>query len=488
MKVYKNLTRVKGGRLLSLYNSSLGFLKIGEIMKRTKENGERIHFSGVLGAGQRAIAELLLRRGYRCSGSDIRCDGAGELIALGLEFYNEQAPENLHGVGLLVYTLALSEENPEYSFAKKNAVPVISRAELAAFLLSEAEHSVAVAGSHGKSTVTAMLAHILEDFSGGASALSGAELGDGFYSKLGRSGIFVAEACEYKDSFLKMKPEIAIVNNIELDHTDYFSGIDALEKSFVKFASGAKRLAIVNIDDPRTRKIIPKITSSVLSFGTAGDADYRITNIAIGQSEYIFSLDARGESLGEYKLKIPGVFNVGNAVAAIAAAFEMGVDLELIRRGVLSFRGVPRRLQYIGEYKCRSVFYDYAHHPTEIYNGIAALRALGCESLTVVFKAHTYSRTRDLYDGFVRALATADYVVIGDIYAARELNTDGISAESLANHIGERALYTPDSQITNALDNFTRGAIVIMGAADMTEILKRINPKKVKDAEKWKTY
>ncbi len=478
MKVYKKLTRDEGERVLSLYNTSLGFLRIAEIVKRVSENSGRIHLSGVLGAGQRGIAELLLARGFRVSGSDIKEDTSGELRALGLEFYPYQDADNVKNASLLIYTLALSEENCEYVYAREHGIPTVSRGEFAAFLASEKQNSIAVSGSHGKSTVTAMLAHIFERTPDGASVLSGAALDSVSYSRLGRSETFILEACEYKDSFLKIKPKIAIINNIELDHTDYFSGLDALKKSFVKFASNSSGFALINADDAATRSIRHKISAPVLSFGTASDADYRISNVAVGDREYIFSLSKKEKSLGEFALKIPGVFNVSNAAAAIAASVESGVDLELIRGGLSSFQGISRRLEYIGEYKARSVFYDYAHHPTEIYGGIAALRAMGCDPLTVIFKSHTYSRTRDLWDGFVRALSCADYAVIGDVYAAREKNEDGISAEMLASAIGEKAFYSTDEEIIKALDNLTRGTVVIMGAGDMSEIIRRINPKK----------
>ncbi len=440
--------------------------------------GKRVHLTGVLGAGQRGIAEILLSRGFRVSGSDVREDGAGALRALGLEFYPRQETENVKDAGLVIYTLAISAENPEYFFAKAAGIPTVSRGEFAGFLASEKKNSIAVSGSHGKSTVTAMLAHIFEGTEDGATVLSGASFGDGSYSRLGRGENFIMEACEYKDSFLKTKPAVAVINNIELDHTDYFSGLEALKKSFIKFASGASRTAILNADDKESREIKEKISAPVVTFGSVSDADYRIGNIAIGKGEYIFSLSKRGVDLGKFTLGIPGMFNVANAAAAIAASLESGLDLELIRGGVSSFSGVSRRLEYIGEYKARPVFYDYAHHPTEIYKGIGALKSLGYVPLTVIFKSHTYSRTRDLWDGFIRSLSYADYVIVGDVFAAREKSEDGISGEALAAAIGERAVYSPDLEITTALDNLTRGAIIVMGAADMTEILGRINPKK----------
>ncbi len=464
---------------MSVYNSSLGILRIEEIMNRTKERCGRIHITGVLGAGQRGIAELLLAGGLRVSGSDRRDESeAGRLSALGLEFYPRHSSENVIGADLLIYTLAIDEENPEYAYARKSGIPCVSRAEFSAYLASRSEKSITVAGSHGKSTTTAMLAHIFKSAAALPTVLCGAELPCGNYSERGAGEFFIAEACEYKDSFLKFKPSVAIVNNIELDHTDYFGSIDALKRSFVKYANSASELALINCDDTEARSIIPKISTRVATFGAFSGADYRICNIAQGEGEFIFSLSKNGETLGEFTLKIPGVFNVSNAAAAIAAACECGLDIEAVRAALAGFTGIRRRLEYLGEYKARAVYYDYAHHPTEIYGVINALRTLGYDTVTVVFKPHTFSRTKDLYEGFVRSLSYADYVIIGDIYGAREENTASVSARSLAEKIGIGAHYSSDENVTKTLDNFTRGAIILMGAADFEEILKIMELKK----------
>lgn len=478
MKLYKDLTTREGAIILSVYNSSLGIIRIKEIMKRIKETGQRVHICGVLGVGQRGIAQMLLRCGVRVSGSDVGASKeAGELEALGLEFYGSHKKENVTGAALLIYTLAISDDNPEYVAAKEKGIPTVSRAEFWAYLSSEAEECITVAGSHGKSTVTAMIAHIFSKGERNISVLSGSRLSDGSYSAVGDGKTFVLEACEYKDSFLKFSPSIAIINNIELDHTDYFKSLDALKSSFVKYASSAKDAVLLNVDDLGARSIKDKVSARVLTFGTDCDAFYRISNIAVGSAENIFTLSRAGESLGEFSLRIPGIFNVQNATAAIAAAYECGIDIDTIRSAISDFRGIERRLEYIGEYKNRSVFYDYAHHPTEIYAGIAALRAMGEEVLTVVFKSHTYSRTADLWDGFVRSLSFADYVIIGDVFAAREQNERGVSPSALALQIGERAVYSTDEDVPNTLDNFTRGSIVLMGAADMTDIISRMKIK-----------
>ncbi len=480
MNLYKDLTRGEGDCFLSIYNSSFGIMRISEVMDRLKEKNGRVHIVGVLGEGLRGIAELLLHEGVRVSGSDMRsAEQARELIALGLEFFSGHSPTNVSGAHLLIYTLAISDNNSEYTYAREMGIPTVSRAEFSAYLASKAEKCITVAGSHGKSTITAMLAHIFAMTPDSASVLSGAQLNGGCNSQVGNGKFFIAEACEYKDSFLKFRPAIAIINNIELDHTDYFSDLGALEKSFVKYASNTQQKVLLNIDDAGVRSIKERINcSKALTYGTAQNADFKITNVSVGEGEYLFTLSKNGSYLGEFVLRIPGIFNVTNATAAIAAAYESGIDIEVIRRGVQSFSGISRRLEYIGEYKCRPVFYDYAHHPTEIYAGIGALRALSKDPLTVVFKPHTFSRTRDLWDGFIRSLSYADYVIIGDIYGAREEKSDSPKSEIMARQIGESARYSTDEGITETLDNFTRGAIVLMGAADMRGIIVQMKIKK----------
>ncbi len=477
MKLYKGLTKQEGDKLLSIYNSSFGIVRISEILKNARETSGRIHLIGVLGAGQSAIAGLLLEKGYRLSGSDIKnASKASELLSLGLEYYPSHDEENVKDAALVVYTLAISDGNPEYVYARTHGIPTVSRAELASALASRCEKVITVAGSHGKSTTTAMLAHMFTIACKAPTVLSGAELTSGKSYAVGENEFFIAEACEYKDSFLKLRPSAAIINNVELDHTDYFSDLRAIKRSFSKYASRASDFALLCADDPGATSLAVSEETRVITFGSASNADYRYTLIALGGVKSIFSVFSKSHGeLGEFEINVPGVFNISNATAAIGVAMEYGLDLELLREGVASFRGIGRRLEYIGEYRARPVFYDYAHHPTEIFHGIGALRAMGHDPITVVFKPHTYSRTAHLFSDFARSLSLADYCVVGDIYAAREENVFGVTPEALAREIGESAFYSPDEYVTKTLDNLTRGAIIIMGAADMTEILKRMN-------------
>ena len=464
---------------MSIYNSSFGILRICNVLKEARASGRKIHLIGVLGAGQRGIAELLLARGFKVSGSDRQsAKNARELIDAGLEFYPVHDGKNIDGAALVAYTLAISSDNPEYRLAKEMKIPTVSRAELAAAIASESDRLITVAGAHGKSTVTAMLDCVFTAAGKSPTTLSGALLPSGGFSHKGGGDFFIAEACEYKDSFLRFRPSVAIVNNIELDHTDYFKSEAALLRSFSRYLGRASDFALIPSDDALCASLNIADGVRTVSFGAGLDADYRYSLLSLGGKKNIFSVFSKkhGE-LGEFELNIPGVFNISNATAVISASIECGLDLERVRDGIASYSGIKRRLEYIGNYRTRDVFYDYAHHPTEIYSVICALRTMGHETVTVLFKSHTYSRTASFFSDFARSLSLADYVVIGDIFAAREENSFGVTPQKLVNAIGENAFYATDETVTETLDNLTRGTIIVMGAADMTEVLNKMNMK-----------
>lgn len=466
---------------MSIFNSSFGIMRIRGILEQAAKTGDRVHLTGVLGAGQRGLAELLLKSGVRVSGSDIKDPAeAQSLTRLGLEYKRGHSEENVKDAALVAYTLAISEDNPEYVYPRAHGIPTVSRAELAAAVTRDYEKLITVAGSHGKSTVSAMLTHVLKEAGCVPTALLGAPY-EGSFSVFGGKEFFIAEACEYKDSFLRFRPSAAIINNIELDHTDYFSGLDALLRSFSRYASRASDFVLLCADDENSRSLEISEEVRVISFGAARGADYRYVLVSVGAEKTIFSVvSERQGDLGEFTLRIPGVFNVAGATAVIATAAEYGLDLEAVRRGIASFKGIPRRLEYIGEYKARPVFYDYAHHPTEIINGIGAVRAMGNDPVTVLFKPHTYSRTAHLFHDFTRALSAADFCVIGDIFPAREENIYGVDSELLAKSI-VGAMYSPDKDVAKTLDNLTRGTIILMGAADMSEILSQMGFENLKE-------
>ena len=373
------------------------------------------------------------------------------------------------GCELVVYSLAVPKDNPELLSAREAGITVVSRPELLGALVSEHAISVGVAGSHGKSTTTAMLGGVLSSLS--PTVICGAEHKEGRASLTGDGSVAVYEACEYRDAFLSTRPTVALLLNLELDHTDYFNNIDALRSSFIRFCASSQ-LTVYNADDENLALISGKIEGRAVSFGASSGADYRYDIDGIGDSTR-FTVYKKGSRLGAFRLGVMGCFNVQNAVGAIAVASELGVSVGEIERGIASFRGLHRRLEKIGELAGAPVLYDYAHHPSEIFAGISAVRASGKERVTVVFRPHTYTRTKSLWDGFVSALSLADRVILTDVFPAREEAIPGIDSSRLAEAIGERAEYAESpGRVLELLRSSSQDTVILMGAGELFEVIR----------------
>ena len=444
--------------------------RTGEVLKK---GDAKIYFVGILGAGMMPLARLLAEKGYTVSGSDLSAER--HLDDDRITVYKGHSAEQVFGCDLAVYSLAVPKDNSELLAAREAGIPTVSRPELLGALVSEHRISVGVAGTHGKSTTTAMLGEVLSALS--PTVICGAELKEGKSCILGGGAIAVYEACEYKDAFLATRPTVALLLNLELDHTDYFGDIDALCSSFLRYASSAQ-LTVYNADDENLTLISRKIEGRAVSFGASSCADYRYEIDGLGSSTR-FTVYKHGRRLGAFTLGVMGCFNVQNAVAAIAVASELGMRAEEIEHGISSFRGLKRRLEKIGELSGVPLLYDYAHHPSEIFAGISAVRASGRERVTVVFRPHTYTRTKSLWDGFVSALSSADRVILTDVFAAREEAIEGINSRRLAEAIGERAEYaeTPE-RVAELLRSTTSDSIILMGAGDLYEVLNLLLEKK----------
>ena len=425
--------------------------------------GARIHFIGVLGAGMLPLARLLISRGYIVSGSDLRAP-EGDLPP-GLNFTQGHSPDNVASADVCVFSLAVPDDSPELCRAAELGIPRVSRPELLGAVVESFSCSIAVAGSHGKSSVTAMIAAVLKSLN--PTVICGADIGDdGFIA--GSGELLVYEACEYRDAFLKTCPTYAVLLNIELDHTDYFSDISALAASFSRFAASAERV-IYNADDSRLSEICNGLNS--LGFGRAESAFYRCVPLGRGS----FELYRKGERACDAEVSLLGDFNLINATAAAATGYELGISWDEIRYRLAGFRAIPRRLELLGTLGGDAVYYDYAHHPSEISAGIDALRAILGGDITVVFRPHTYSRTASLKEDFKRALSRADRVILLDIFAAREAEIEGVSSERLVDEIGERAIYAESQRAAaDLLLCERRGTIVLMGAGDVSELKKII--------------
>lgn len=457
-------------------HKGMGFDKITyDDIIRISHSGHKIHFVGIGGVSMYSLARLANNLGATVSGSDRESSPRTDILSsLGMEIFIGHRSENLSDAGLVVYSHAIDEDNPELIYAREHNIPTVSRAEYLGAMMLEYKWRIGVSGSHGKSTTTAMLDAIFAHSGAMPTTLSGADLPIGDPMRLGSSDLLIYEACEYRDSFLRFTPTVSIGLNLDLDHTDYFPDIASLRESFLRAFNRAEELVILSGDDPNFKKIIPKISTKVITFGRSKGNTYRYDITGFCEGNFAFDLYKFENKIGSFKLHLPGAFNLHNATAAIATATELGIDIDLIHEAVSAFRGIPRRLELIGRVFGRDVYYDYAHHPTEIGASITALRGLNCGEITVVFKPHTYSRTKSLWNEMCRSLSLADHVVLTDIYAAREEPIPGITSENLARDIGESAAYVKDNNAAEYIMKNTKGAIVLMGAGDLTEIKNQL--------------
>lgn len=447
------------------------------IMSKAK----RVFFIGIGGISMSSLAIACQRRGFEVSGSDRTESGMTEhLRSLGINVYFGHDAKNIDGADTIVYTGAISQDNPELAAAKGLGLPVIYRAELLGWLMTSYKCRIGVSGMHGKSTATSMISHVFISAGLNPTVMSGAETREmNGACRFGADDFFIFEACEYKDSFLDMFPTVAVLLNIDIDHTDYFSGIDAINSSFEKFAqipfsSGAEKPAVVACgDDERTLAIAEKSPFAV-TFGINNEkCDYKALNITDQNGFYSFDVAMGGDVCGKVKLKVPGRHNIYNALAAFATGELEGIHHDKICSALSDFSGTLRRFEYKGECEGASVYIDYAHHPTEINAAIAAAKDMTRgKQLTVIFEPHTYSRTAAHFDGFAKALSGADLAVLVDIYAAREINESGVSSSALADAV-PGACYAPsyESAASLARSSAERGGmILVLGAGTVYKI------------------
>lgn len=450
-----------------------------DVMRKiTSDKGATVHFIGIGGVSMYSLARLAMLGGAEVSGSD-REDSyrTRELALLGARISIGHSAENVRDADLVVFSHAISTDNPELCEAARLNIPTASRAEYLGAMMLGYNSRIGISGSHGKSTTVAMLDSIFTHAGCNPTVLSGSDLPIGTPVRLGSKGVMIYEACEYKDSFLRFSPTISVGLNLELDHTDYFDGIDALKASFAKALGRADQFALVNGDDANLKRIIGKLKTRVVTFGSSENNDYRYSITAFREIGFEFTLSRFGSVIGSFELNIPGVFNLHNATAAIALALEYGIDADIIAEAIRSYRGIAGRLEYIGSRFGRPVYYDYAHHPTEILASINALKSITREPLTVVFKPHTFSRTKALWQEFCEALSQADHLILTDIYPAREQPIEGVNSARLAADIGYGAKYCPDTEVISTVDLSTQGTIVLMGAGNLDNIKKDITTK-----------
>lgn len=441
-----------------------------------------IHFIGIGGSGMSGIAEVLLNLGYQVSGSDLQQTSVTErLRELGAKIYVGHSRQHVGEVEVVVRSTAVKDENPEVVEALERSIPVIPRAEMLAELM-RLKYGVAVAGTHGKTTTTSMIATMLADTDLDPTIVIGGRLNSLKSSaRLGQGEIMIAEADESDGSFLYLSPIIAMITNIDREHLDHYQGgVAEIEDTFVAFANKVPfyGLVIVCLDDPRVQEIIPRIGRRLCTYGFNPQADLRATKVEINGMNSSFSVVAGGQTLGEISIGLPGRHYVQNALAAIAVGFEIGLDFEVIQGNLKQFGGVQRRLQILGKFQGVTVIDDYGHHPTEIIATLKALRqAFPDRKLVVAFQPHRFSRTKHLFADFLVAFNEADELLVTAIYPAGEAPIAGITAENLAEEIKfhghKNVQYFADQETMVAYlrDNLQGDQVLVtLGAGDINKV------------------
>lgn len=435
--------------------------------------GLPVHMLGIGGVSMSALAEYLADTGHPVSGSDRvpgesfpRLEKRGIRVTVG-----HRAEELAPDTGLLVYSLAIAEDNPVLNEAHRRGIPCMSRAELLGGIMPDFPVRVGISGTHGKSSTTALLSHVLSALGRHPVVLSGAAGENGSAYTPGGRECLVYEACEYKDSFLHFAPTHAVFLNMEWDHTDYFHTPEAMAESFRRAAALAGRVYL-GTDDPALAALAPDFPDAV-TFGTAGTPTLLLRDVQEEHGYFRATPYYRGQQLPPLLSGTPGAMGLSHAAAVLAFCLDCGEDPVAVLRAIPTFRGIPRRLEYLGRTSACRYYYDYAHHPTEIRAGIRTLLAFAPRPLTVIFRPHTYTRTRDLWEDFVAALRNADRVILTDVYPAREEPISGVDAPHLATAVGDSASYVPLTDLSRRLPDLS-GTAVLMGAGSYGKIIENL--------------
>jgi len=450
---------------------------------------QNIHFVGIGGIGMSGIAEVLLNQGYAVSGSDLKLSATTERLAsLGARVFEGHRSEHLERVDVVVISSAVRPDNPEVLEAHRRQIPIIPRAEMLAELM-RMKYGITVAGTHGKTTTTSMVAVLLQEAGMDPTVVVGGRLNAlGSNARMGTGDFMVVEADESDRSFLMLSPTLAIVTNVDEDHMESYAGLDDLKDAFVRFVNKVPfyGAVILCLDEPNLQSLIPRIKRRIVSYGFSGQADLNIVNPAYLGFQSQFQLRHRGEPLGEFHLNTPGRHNILNATAAIAVGLDLGIPAGTLQTALEGFRGADRRFQVKGQARGITVIDDYGHHPTEVRATLDAARQSGDHRVVVVFQPHRYSRTQYCFEEFARAFYQADVLIISDIYPAGEEPLEGINSERLVDaiktHGHKNARHVAGlSEIAAVLEpELKAGDLVItMGAGNVwkvgDELLQRLN-------------
>lgn len=413
--------------------------------------GKRVHIIGISGASLCGLAELLREKGYQVTGSD-RAENifTPYLRKMGIDFTIGHDEKNAEGADLVVYSGAVPETNPELAYARKNGIPVMERATLLGQIMAAYPVAIGISGCHGKTTITSMIGKILLDAGLDATIHAGGVLDylGGGGTRVGAGGIFLTEACEYLDSFLRFAPTIAVINNIDDDHLDYFTGgIEQIYQSFKKFAGLVPGSGAVFCcgDEPLVRRLMGELGRKCTAYGLLPENDYTAKNISYNDYGCAsFTVLCKGAPLGRVELSIPGDYNIVNALAAISVAMYLGVAFDIISKSLSDYQCAERRFQYHGSVDGVKVYHDFAHHPSAVKACLRAARKFKFNKLWVVFQCNSFSRAKKLFDKFVEAFDEADSIIIAEIFPGREVDTGIIHGRDMAKAIaarGKEAVY-----------------------------------------------
>lgn len=442
--------------------------------------GKKVHFIGIGGISMSALAEILLVNGYKVSGSDEKDSALIEkLRAQGAEIYIGHSAENINGADTIVYTAAIASDNPELIRGKELNINLMDRAEFLGLVMKDHKYNVAVSGTHGKTTTTSMVSHIVLKANLNPTILVGGELDliNGNV-RAADSEYFITEACEYKASFLRFFPYIGIILNIDADHLDFYKDIYEIESTFLKFANLIPEdgYLIANADDERVFSLTHKVSCNVINYGiTKGELLAKNMSFEANGCGS-FDVEYKGNMLGHIVMNVPGKHNVSNALAGIATAIALSIDFDVAKEGLFEFHGTHRRFEYKGNVDGIAVVDDYAHHPTEIIATMEAARNYPHKRIFTVFQPHTYSRTKSLVEEFSNSFGLVDELILADIYAAREKNDPTISSDILgdkirANKVKCTNLHSFDEIVTYLRKEMAAGDLLLtVGAGDVYKV------------------
>jgi UDP-N-acetylmuramate--alanine ligase len=447
----------------------------------------RVHFIGIGGIGMSGLAEILRSMDFDVSGSDLRGgENTVRLARLGVQCHVGHEAGHVQGADVVVYSSAISRDNPELVAAIKAGIPSITRGEMLAELM-RMKYAVAIAGSHGKTTTTSLVATVLRAAGLDPTVVVGGRMASlGSNARLGAGDLLVAEADESDGSFLRLSPTIAAITNVDAEHLDFYGTHEALKRAFVEFAERVPfyGLNVLCLDHPHVRDLLPQINRRYVTYGESRQADYIADNIVYRGLETSFHAHRQGQSLGEFVVRMPGQHNVLNCLAVIAISDELAVPLDVVKEALATFRGVARRFTVVAEPQGIALVDDYGHHPEEIRVTLNAARHAYSRRVITAFQPHRYTRTRALFQEFARAFDQADVVFVTDVYAAGEAPIAGITGEALAHAIEEHghrqvAYVASREELAERLAQAASpgDVVVALGAGDINRVLSPVEEK-----------